>query len=600
LPPKPLRRITQLDPYWQTKDSSTVRLYQGHVIDVLSRLPAESIHMCVTSPPYWGLRDYGTGTWEGGDPGCDHLRIKPNLPKDPTSTLSGRATNQNHEREPWKNGQCGKCGARRIDMQLGSEPSPDCDTKGQAQCGRCFVCNMVAVFREVRRVLRDDGTLWLNLGDSYGGGGNTIGLNDVIKPSPKHNALKDAYDRSTGAKSGLPSGNLVGIPWRVALALQADGWILRQDIIWAKPSPMPESAKNRCTKAHEYVFLFAKRQGYYYDAEAVKESYIRTWNPETNGGNLSPTGIHKRNDGFSERGGKPVIPSSGANKRSVWSVDDHRALLDWLGERDPAMLEDYLESIGERSDVWRVSSQGYPGAHFATYPPKLIEPMIKAGTSEHGCCADCGTPWVRVTEEHRYATRPGLESKYIGTGLHDNETKLKRFLVDSTTLGWRPGCECNGRLEKIKTTKLVAITGLGTHEKKAETVNSREGSTLRAPLGYEESDTTVVEYVSDLPLDEHPVRPCVVLDPFLGSGTTVEVCIDLGRHCVGIDLSKDYLDYNAIPRIEGALMDRGTTAQLIPRPERKPLVSPPTKKRPVADPFGPLRNRRPNGDTDPK
>lgn len=185
---------TNLQPYWTTNDGQLVKLYHGDVLHVLRQLPSQSVHCVVTSPPYWGLRDYG------------------------------------------------------VDHQLGSEKSPDC--LGWARgvnCAEkdwengCHVCRMVLVFREVRRLLRDDGTFWLNYGDTY----NAPGL----------------------------QGNLVGVPWRVALALQADGWVLRQDIIWHKPSPMPESVKNRCTKSHEYVFLLTKKcSRYYYNAEAIKEN----------------------------------------------------------------------------------------------------------------------------------------------------------------------------------------------------------------------------------------------------------------------------------------------------------------------------------------
>jgi DNA modification methylase len=250
---------------------------------------------------------------------------------------------------------------------------------------------MVDVFRGVRRVLRDDGTLWLNLGDTYSGG-----------KTGRADAERNGVDGFTGGQKGkgvplperdtlgIPSGNLVGVPWRVALALQVDGWILRQDVIWSKPSPMPESVRNRCTKAHEHVFLFAKKPGYFYDAEAIKEK-------------AKPESYARYEFGFTTQDGKTGDPSndaafgckatkqkdgkerfrdlSGANKRSVWSVDDHRALLDWLAANDPALLMRFLGESRNKTDVWRVSSKGYSGAHFATFPEKLIKPMILAGTA---------------------------------------------------------------------------------------------------------------------------------------------------------------------------------------------------------------------------
>jgi DNA modification methylase len=302
-----------LKPYWASKDRYTARYYQGNTLSVARRLLSRSVQCIVTSPPYWGLRDYGTGEWTGGDENCDHEGSRIDSRRTPTEANVGQDGNFARllKRAAGDNSvqgtTCLKCGAKRIDQQLGSEPSPDCLTQGKAQCGGCFVCSMVGVFRELRRVLRDDGTLFLNLGDSYG-------------------------------SDQLPSGNLVGIPWRVALALQADGWILRQDIIWHKPAPMPESVRNRCTKAHEYVFLFAKKQGYYYDNEAIKvESEDERTDPEEASAKYQILG----NSG-NQGNGRGIIRPKLSNKRSVWSIP----------------------------------SSGFPGAHFATYPPRLIEPMI--------------------------------------------------------------------------------------------------------------------------------------------------------------------------------------------------------------------------------
>lgn len=164
--------LDQLRPYWQTSDGETVRLYLGEVRDVLARMPARSVQCVVTSPPYWGLRDYGTRNWNGGNPECDHKRPSqtPQLHVGSNGRIGRNNTNWDHRHEEGYRDICDRCGAVEIDRQIGSEPSPDCGSNGQAQCGECFVCTMVAVFRGVRRVLRDDGTLWLNLGDSYSSG----------------------------------------------------------------------------------------------------------------------------------------------------------------------------------------------------------------------------------------------------------------------------------------------------------------------------------------------------------------------------------------------------------------------------------------------
>lgn len=276
----------------------------------------------------------------------------------------------------------------------------------------------------------------------------------------------DGTTTSPGVKSGLKPGNLVGVPWRVALALQGDGWVLRQDVIWHKPSPMPESVRNRCTKAHEYVFLLTKGAKYFYDAEAIKEPTVR------------PGEIRKA--------GHKAVGVSPVNKMSVEDVTS----VNWSNRRS----------------VWTISAQGYPGAHFATFPPKLIEPMIRAGTSERGCCAECGAPWRRVMEERQLKRdRPNDYVKRTGEEGTGNSCSNSVAGVETRTVGWEPTCKCGD---------------VGT-------------------------------------------IPCTVLDPFIGSGTSCDVSIELGRHSVGIDLSEKYLRDNAIPRITGALLRRRTTAGLV-------------------------------------
>ena len=422
--------------YWSSlrdgqRRTPQAHLYHGHVLSVLATLPAQSIHCCVTSPPYWGLRDY----------------------------------------------QADK------KFEIGCERIPDCLgwTRGENCAERnwpesCFVCRMVLVFREVRRVLRDDGTLWLNLGDTYGGGSGGSATN-----SSKQQSNQGTMIQPRGGLKNLSPGNLVGVPWRVALALQADGWVLRQDLIWSKPSPMPESVKNRCTKAHEYIFLLTKSQRYYYDAEAIKEV-------ADTAGAITPD----RSETYRPINGSPkhgMVTPENRNKRSVWIV----------------------------------ASQGYPGAHFATYPPKLITPCILAGTSERGCCAECGAPWKRLVEEIKLRReRPNeFTKRQRGTEGIGNTCANDVAGVEVKTVGWEPGCSCVGGVE------------LGED-------------------GYTEHPTSC------------DVVPCTVLDPFIGSGTTCAVSLELGRNSVGIDLSEKYLQDNAIPRIEGKLRALGRH-DLVPR-----------------------------------
>jgi len=304
------------------------RFYQGDVLEVLRSWPDGFIHMCMTSPPYWGLRDYGTARWEGGDPSCDHRQGRPG---------SGRADGvvdergqRNRDGVGAMGGDCRACGARRIDDQIGLEDTPD-----------AYVSRLVEVFREVRRVLRDDGTLWLNLGDSF-----------AVKASK--------------VPIGLKPKDLCGIPWRVAFALQADGWYLRSDIIWAKNNPMPESVTDRPTKSHEHLFLLAKSQRYFYDAEAIKEPLAEATIVRTKGKWHSDESSAMRAVGM---GFRPERSAVNINRELAESIKNGKATRNCR-------------------DVWTIATRSYREAHFATFPPELCRRPILAGTSEGGIVLD--------------------------------------------------------------------------------------------------------------------------------------------------------------------------------------------------------------------
>ena len=222
----------------------------GDCREKLKELPNNFFHTVITSPPYWGLRDYGTGKWIGGDPNCSHIAGKSRNDADREFGTKETLTVQYRD-------VCKDCGAVREDNQIGMEASPE-----------EYVRKIVRTFQEVKRVLRDDGTLWLNLGDSYSSGGRTSTTNQSVRGDKDYGVTRPPVSGSIKPK------DLVGIPWRVALALQEDGWYLRQDIIWHKPNPMPESVKDRCTKAHEYIFLLSKSEKYYYDSHAIKEQSV--------------------------------------------------------------------------------------------------------------------------------------------------------------------------------------------------------------------------------------------------------------------------------------------------------------------------------------
>jgi DNA modification methylase len=341
---------------------------------VMAEMEPESVHTVVTSPPYWGLRDYGTATWEGGAEGCDHLSQPAGGTRNGgrDRAASGGTFHDSPKVEaalamPYRD-VCGKCGAHRIDSQLGLEPTPE-----------AYVESMVAVFREVRRVLRSDGTVWLNLGDSYAAtaAGKAYGWTNG-KTSERDAETMASY-KTVGLPPGLKPKDLVGIPWRVAFALQADGWYLRSDIIWAKPNPMPESVTDRPTKAHEYLFLLSKSPRYYFDADAVREA-------------PAP---------YERKGGSASWTADSGHTNGVGSSSFHQ-----------------MSEVGRNlRSVWTIATQPYPGAHFATFPQALVEPCIKAGCPEGGTVLDpfagSGTTGLVAQRLSRRAVLIDLNADYL-------------------------------------------------------------------------------------------------------------------------------------------------------------------------------------------
>ena len=318
--------MTLPEPYYQD-ESVTILCGDGRT--VLSSWLSESVNYCVTSPPYWRLRDYGTASWDGGDDGCDHE------PPDEAGNTSKPSSGQRQHAGRFSGPTCWKCGAIRIDAQIGLESTPE-----------EYVETMVGVFREVRRVLKDDGTLWLNLGSSYASQGGTG--QERHWDGREKNTETQSFRRSTTGE--FKPKDMIPIPWMVAMALQSDGWYLRQDIIWSKPNPMPESVRDRCTKSHEYIFLMSKSARYYFDAEAIKE---------TASGRAPGNVRHKYVEEY-ER-------------------DDTELLRTKAGLTDIGPKE-----VRNRRSVWTVPTHPYKGAHFAVFPPDLIRPCVLAGCPEGG------------------------------------------------------------------------------------------------------------------------------------------------------------------------------------------------------------------------
>jgi DNA modification methylase len=564
----------------------TVRLLVGDCRAVLPTLAAESMQCVATSPPYWGLRDYGTATWDGGDKACDH--VQKNARNDVTperlaerAALYGTGTQDGSKVTPMLfRDVCGKCGAVRVDSQLGLERTPE-----------EYVANMVAVFREVRRILRNDGTCFVNLGDSY-----------------------------------MPNKQLAGIPWRFALAMQRSGWTLRSDIVWSKPNPMPESVTDRPTKSHEFIFMFCKSAsvgGRFGHIEPDDARWLALFLDTE--GNLCLRRENGRDGQYGSHSAQVVLANSSValleRAREIvgdgsilqrggknapmyyWQVCGKKAAdllavvyphlivkqrqakcllhlesrksyrgghgrlsaeeiayrdrlwqsvkslnhfgdpdLSWVPEplfllaKSPTYFYDAdaireaasdstLERWGARpvrtgqprSDrqtygentcgvnpagrnkrsVWTVATSPYSGAHFATFPPKLIEPCILAGTSARGACEHCGAPWERVVEQtvtgkRHVSPKDDNPARNDGGSVGSSRLHAQYFDYQSTTLGWRPTCACYGDLERIGT-------------------SSNAGT-----------------------------KPCVVLDPFGGAGTTGLVADRLGRDAVLVELNPEY------------------------------------------------------------
>jgi len=314
------------------------KIYTMDCLKGLKQLHDKSINCCVTSPPYWGLRDYG------------------------------------------------------VEGQLGLEDTPE-----------EYVENLVAIFREVKRVLRDDGTLWLNLGDTYAGSGKAGNNPEYQKRHIQFGKIeiKERRGKPTPSKKiGLKPKDLVGIPWMVAFALRADGWYLRQDIIWAKPNPMPESVKDRCTKAHEYIFLLTKSGRYYYDVDAIREPHKEIDRRFGGDGTHCGTGVRYHNNA-------PKGVQRGA----------------WLGQHPKGR---------NKRTVWSVTTKPFKGAHFAVFPPDLIEPCVLAGCPEGGIVLDpfmgSGTTGMVAAMHQRNFIGFELNQEYCKMA----EKRIEPYLVQQT------------------------------------------------------------------------------------------------------------------------------------------------------------------------
>lgn len=352
-------------------------ILQGNCLETLKNIPDESVDCCITSPPYYGLRDYGTAKWVGGDPNCSHrnAELSTRFNRTMTDTSSIQKGNLGSDVRKYVK-VCPDCGAIREDQQIGLEESPE-----------EYVERLVSVFREVKRVLKPEGTLWVNIGDSYCGTGSKGNYKDPKYAEGRNGQTISLTQRIDGCKSK----DLIGIPWLLAFALRNDGWYLRQDIIWHKPNPMPESVKDRCTKSHEYIFLLSKRPKYYFDYESIREKGVMTKGDSAGSAQRDTRKTHGKGGG-----------NSGINKAK---------------ERLAQEIEELGYSMRNKRDVWTVTPAHYKEAHFATFPEELVKPMILAGCPKDGIVLDpfmgSGTTGAVAILNGRHYIGCELNEKYI-------------------------------------------------------------------------------------------------------------------------------------------------------------------------------------------
>jgi len=378
----------------KTLEDRQSTLLAGHSLDVLKRLPSGSINCCITSPPYWGLRDYQTDAqiW-GGTPKCKHIwqdSVFPAANGNKTSGMRGQTANQySATRSKRIYAFCVRCRAWR--GNLGLEPTT-----------AMYVEHLVAIFREVRRVLKPDGTLWLVLGDCYAG---SWGQRAAI--------VEDGSNR-------LKPKDLVGIPWQVAFALRADGWYLRTDIVWHKPNPMPENVKDRPTRAHESIFLLAKQRHYFYDHKAIAEPLA------------SSSIIRLTQPSFDRQSGGPKdyavamagTPSPKSARRMIVNLKGRTMPSGWVPAQSGGDATPSSYRRNKRS-VWTIPTRPYGGPHFATFPPELVRPCMRAGCPIGGTVLDpfagAGTTGLVARQEGR---------KFIGIELNDDYVALARKRIN--------------------------------------------------------------------------------------------------------------------------------------------------------------------------